>query len=74
MHRYLAAAQTVNAPENTADSLPKQPELFVGDVIQAAIHAGLQVAAVPFTNGRYLDIGTPENLVKAIHNGAAQAT
>jgi glucose-1-phosphate thymidylyltransferase len=45
--------------------LPRK-ELAIGDVIQAAIAAGLQVKALPFEEGSYLDIGTPEDLVKAV--------
>jgi glucose-1-phosphate thymidylyltransferase len=60
MHDYLRATQ----PEQKPGFSPK--ELFVGDVIQAAIEAGLQVGHVFFPNGRYLDIGTPDNLVKAV--------
>lgn len=41
-------------------------ELFLGDVIRAGINKALSVESVVFGNGRYLDIGTPEDLVKAI--------
>lgn len=40
-------------------------EIFVGDVVQAAIDSGLRVASVTFTEGHYIDIGTPEDLAKA---------
>jgi len=67
MHEYLAAAQTKNA-------VGLQPsELYVGDVIQAALQAGLQVETVSFPADDYLDIGTPDDLVKAIHSSAIQA-
>lgn len=71
MHEYLIAAQTEYAQDN---GLSKQRELFVGDVIQAAIEAGLQVETVFFPDGSYLDIGTPEDLVKAIQNDTVQVT
>ncbi|MGH8502045.1 MAG: nucleotidyltransferase family protein [Gammaproteobacteria bacterium] len=41
-------------------------ELFVGDVLQAAIDAGLRVEAECFDDGRALDIGTPEDLQHAV--------
>jgi glucose-1-phosphate thymidylyltransferase len=41
-------------------------ELPIGDVIQAGITAGLRVEAEPFPAGRYLDVGTPEDLAQAI--------
>jgi glucose-1-phosphate thymidylyltransferase len=46
----------------TADS----PEYPIGDVIHAAAHSGLVVEAETFEQGRYIDIGTPQNLIKAV--------
>lgn len=57
MHEFLA-----NRVISTAS-----PELPIGDVIQAAIAAGLRVEAEPFSNGSYLDVGTPDDLIRAIH-------
>ena len=42
-------------------------ELFVGDVIQAAIDAGLKVSSTVVSEKPYLDIGTPHNLIRAIN-------
>jgi len=50
--------------------LTSRKELPIGDVIQAAIDEGFPVEAEAFTNGRYLDIGTPENLAEAVRNFA----
>ncbi len=44
---------------------PSEPELYVGDVIQAAIHDGLSCAVMSFPDGESLDIGTPESLHRA---------
>ncbi|GAB3811373.1 nucleotidyltransferase family protein [Pontibacter rugosus] len=41
-------------------------ELSVGEVILAAINAGLQVQSVCFDTGSCLDVGVPEDLQKAI--------
>lgn len=41
-------------------------ELPIGDVIQAGIEAGLPVEAVAFPEGSYLDVGTPDDLIRAI--------
>ena len=65
MHAYLDALQQDHAKDDHAHI--KQRELYVGDVIQAAIKAGLQAETVLFPNGQYVDIGTPEDLIKAIH-------
>lgn len=54
MHNYLAAVPS-----------PAQ-EIPIGNVIQASIQSGLQVEAVPFPNGSYLDVGTPADLMTAI--------
>ncbi len=43
-------------------------ELPIGDVIQASIGAGLLVNAVPFPQGSYRDIGTPDDLMQAIRD------
>lgn len=44
----------------------QQEELAVGQVIQAAIQGGVRVQAVMFPDHSYLDIGTPDNLIKAV--------
>lgn len=72
LHDYLIQLRTQQ------NSVPRQSqrELPIGDVIQAAIAAGLRVEAVPFPQGSYLDIGTPAALVKAVqvHNTSASST
>lgn len=58
LHEFLLPLKT--------QELSQQPELPIGDVIQAAIAGGLQVEAEVFAEGSYLDIGTPEDLVRAV--------
>ena len=41
------------------------PELFMGDVINAALNREIIVEKVIFKNAGYLDIGTPEDLLKS---------
>jgi len=41
-------------------------EVQVSEVVQAAINDGLHVESVVFEHGRCLDIGTPEDLVRAV--------
>jgi glucose-1-phosphate thymidylyltransferase len=43
-------------------------ELFVGDVIQAAIDRGMHVDSVTLSAGGYVDIGSPE-ILERIHRG-----
>jgi len=52
-----------------ADHRPRAeaaPELFIGDVIQAAIDRGMNVDAVCVSEKPFLDIGTPEGLARSL--------
>lgn len=40
-------------------------ELYMSDVIQAAVDGGMPVATLPFPAGTYLDVGTPDDLARA---------
>ncbi len=57
MHEYLAVARK---------STPHKPELFIGDIVQAAIREGLRVEAVHVSDEPFLDIGTPDDLIRAV--------
>jgi len=41
-------------------------EIFLGDVIQAAIDNKLNLNSLIFTEGRFIDIGTPDDLARAV--------
>ena len=67
LHRFLRADETkrnLSRLATTANDLGG--DLAVGVVLQAALKAGLSMQSVKFPGERYLDIGTPENLVKAV--------
>jgi len=66
MHEYLLDHQNVNQRNSNREN--KSEELYVGDVFQAAIETGMIVESVLFQNTDYIDIGTPEDLVKAIRS------
>jgi len=66
MHEYLQTYRIENSLQNGIEDESKQEALTVGAVIQAAIKNGLEVHGVTFPDGRYLDIGTPEDLVKSV--------
>ena len=55
--------------KNMSDTEAKsnQPEIPLGVVFQEALEAGLPVEHVLFHDGTCLDIGTPEDLGKALH-------
>ncbi|MEA5596535.1 sugar phosphate nucleotidyltransferase [Rivularia sp. UHCC 0363] len=64
LHKYLIAVkEDIN--------LPQLPEIPIGNVIQSAINKGLQVEAQTFTDGSYLDIGTPDDLITAVRGFAS---
>ena len=58
MHQYLIELRETGEP--------RQQELFMSDVVQQAIKNGLEVECVLLSDGSCLDIGTPEDLVKAV--------
>ena len=41
-------------------------EIVLSDIFEAALQSRLKVRAVPFPQGSYLDIGTPDDLVSAL--------
>jgi len=58
MHEYLIELQETGEPT--------RQELFMSDVVQQAIEKGLRVEGMLISDGSCLDIGTPEDLVKAV--------
>jgi glucose-1-phosphate thymidylyltransferase len=60
MHDYISDQE--RSFENNRDI----KELFVGDVIQAAMQNNMEIDTVLFEDGNCLDIGTPEDLIKAV--------
>jgi glucose-1-phosphate thymidylyltransferase len=46
--------------------MSESPEIFIGDVIQAAIDSKLQLNTVTFSEGIFIDIGTPHDMVRAV--------
>ncbi len=66
MYRYLSTLQDAKEQHNTRNNIMERRELFVGDVVQAAINNNLKVEGVISPDSSCLDIGTPEDLLKAI--------
>ncbi len=65
MHRFLASADTSNNYSSRA-------ELYVGDVLNAAIVSGLSVRAEKFESGATIDIGTPDDLAAAWEHAGSE--
>jgi glucose-1-phosphate thymidylyltransferase len=63
MHKYVREDDLRRAP---GEARPQ--ELFIGEVIQAAIEAGMPVDSELFADGHFVDIGTPDDLIKAIRS------
>jgi len=60
MHRYLNQRKSKRAA--------KQSEISVGHVFQAAIHSDLHFEGLVFEEDTWIDIGNPDDLVKAVRN------
>ncbi len=72
MHEYLATVR--KEFENSAAGGAAAPgELYVGDVIQAALDRGFRVDSVTFPTGSCLDIGTPEDLIQAVRQFSVES-
>lgn len=67
MHDYLSRCH----PTATDDGATAESELFIGEVIQAAVGNGMAVESVAFPHGRCVDIGTSEDLLRAVRDGVA---
>ena len=60
MHDYVLSRQ------NNCAELLKKKELFVGDIIHSAIQENIHVESVLFKDDCCLDIGSPEDLLRAV--------
>jgi len=58
IHDFLVSCKTAGTPESN------QNEIFLGDVVNAALAVGLYIDRVTFEYGQYMDIGTPDSLVR----------
>jgi len=69
MHDYVASKNVRSSEPSRGSNPDKQKELHVGNVIQAALERGMKIDTVIFKEGSCLDIGTPEDMVKAVRDG-----
>lgn len=67
MHQFVVKHKNRCTAEPIGNS--KNKEVFVGDVIQAAVNTDIKIENVIFADGQYIDIGTPDDLAKAVHRG-----
>jgi len=66
MHEYLQSYLRKTSLHNDQDEDIEHADLTVGAVLQAAIENELEVHGVIYPNRTYIDIGTPEDLVKSV--------
>jgi glucose-1-phosphate thymidylyltransferase len=66
LHHFVASDEARQYQREGGCRIDPQGDLPVGAVIQAAIRKGIRVDGVTFPTGTYLDIGTPDDLVKAM--------
>jgi glucose-1-phosphate thymidylyltransferase len=66
---FLHATVGVSEPASAG-----KPEMFVGDVIQAAIRKGLYVDSVHVSDHPFIDIGTADDLARAVQSFGLQQT
>jgi dTDP-glucose pyrophosphorylase len=66
MHKFLEGERSKSDLDRLAyRDIDPQGDLPVGAVLKAALEAGLHVEGLRFPHERYLDIGTPDNLLNA---------
>lgn len=68
MHDHLSRLKPSIEPGTLPEAHNEIQELFLGDIFQAAINKNMMINSVLFPKSRYLDIGTPENLMKISQN------
>lgn len=70
LHRFLRSAETKrDLPRLTSTANDPGGDVAMGVVLQAALKAGIMMQSVRFPGESPLDIGTPENLAKALREG-----
>ena len=74
MHEYLQDYRRKNDSKISKAGKLEAEDLTVGAVIQAAINKGLQAYGVVFPDGKYIDIGTADNLMKSVEMFGCQLT
>ena len=71
MHKHLSTIKNRTERDGTY-KLSGQRELYLGEIIQAAIDNHLRTESVLFADHSCLDIGMPDNLVKAVRDSTPQ--
>jgi glucose-1-phosphate thymidylyltransferase len=67
LHEFVSSSAALDAQRLGAHQIDPMGDLPAGAVVRAAVQQGLHVNTVKFPDGRYIDIGTPADLEKALH-------
>jgi glucose-1-phosphate thymidylyltransferase len=67
LHEYIADLKIKYKVDKGGWFQARTNELTMGEVIQVALRKGLKAESVSFPDQRCIDIGTPENLFKALY-------
>jgi glucose-1-phosphate thymidylyltransferase len=70
MHQYILTRYKTDFQGKPGRMADEQQEVYMGDVIQAGLENNIRVESIIFSDGRYTDIGTPEDLMNAIRSEA----
>ncbi len=66
MHKFIMENKISRDSEKTSIRNTVQRELFMGDVIQAAIQDDINIDKLIFPDGKFRDIGNPRDLAKVV--------
>ncbi len=73
LHDFVNSDAAGEARRQGGRRIDAQGDLPAGAVVQAAVRQGLHIDSVAFPDGTYLDIGTPADLARAMHNHRTSA-
>jgi glucose-1-phosphate thymidylyltransferase len=65
MHEFVKRERETS-DRRAYHQMDPQGDLPVGAVIKAAVEQGIHVSGLPFPDDRYIDIGTPDNLIEVV--------
>jgi dTDP-glucose pyrophosphorylase len=72
MHSFLRRERAKTPAETSSYSrIDPQGDLPVGAVIKAAIESGVHVYGLPFPENRYLDLGSPKNVMHVLRGSTS---
>jgi len=73
LHDFINHRRSALPAEHQAPKAQGIEEIFIGDVVQSALKSDLKIESVIFETGRYIDIGTPEDMNLAIQRYTQKA-